>query len=386
MTNDKRQMTNAATGLSTQSPANSLTMGFHVGDPRTIAFLMLVLAAGALYAASRIAVFALARPDGSDAGRRAIAQWLPIAGAVLAAVCMNRSDIALSLVLGTSVASLSLAVGMATWLNPMHVLPPSRKTWPFILPTALLILMAGFSAHLTWWHALMLLVLGGAIWGVWNEASEAGGGTLGLPDGPVMSPALSAGNPSEATPPSRPLDNQAILIVLIAVAMVIGGGILAVLGTLKTCAVRDPGKPALYPGTLAATILSPLLILPTLGTASAVAQRGYTGRAVTALVGTVLLNLCLLLPVAVLIWQFRPGDWHLAAYRHAFNIRWDRSHVLPFDIAAWQIETVSLVVLGFGLIPVSLGRWTLGRLESTLLVLAYGGYVIMLAVFGMNQL
>jgi Ca2+/Na+ antiporter len=340
-------------------------MPFHFGDPRTAPFITLMLAAGLLYAAGRIATFALTRADGSDPGRRAIAQWVPIAGSVLCAICMNRADIALSLILGTSVASLTLAVGMVTWLNPLHVLPPTRKVWPFVLPAALLVLMAGFSAHLAWWHALMLLAFGGAILAVWLEAPE-------IPE--VL----------DAAPESRPPDGQAAVIMILVIAMIILGGVLAVLGTLKTCAMRDQGRPMLYPGTLAATILSPLLILPTLGTASSVAQRGYPGRAVTALIGTVLLNLCLLLPIAILLWHFRPGLWNGDPSR-AFNVRWDRRHTLPFDLAAWQIETVGLVVLGFGLIPIALGRWMLGRLESTLLILAYGGYVVMLAVFGMYQ-
>jgi Ca2+/Na+ antiporter len=340
-------------------------MLFHSGDGRTQAFVMLMLAAGLLYAAARIATFALARPDGSDAGRRAVAQWVPIAGTALAAVCLNRSDIALAIVLGTSVACLSLAVGMVTWLNPMQALPASRKCWPFILPAALLILMAGFSAHLSWWHAIMLLLLGGAILGLWLDSSET-------PE------------PTAAPPEARPPNKQAAIVMVFVTALVILGGILAVRGTLATCSVRDMNNRQIYPGTLAATILSPLLILPTLGTASAVAQRGYTGRAVTALVGTVLLNLCLLLPIAILLWHLTPANWRYDPFR-AFNMRWDRFHHLPFDMAAWQIETISLVVLGFAMIPISLGKWTLGRVESSLLVLAYAAYVIMLAEFGVQQ-
>jgi Ca2+/Na+ antiporter len=212
----------------------------------------------------------------------------------------------------------------------------------------------------------MLLALGSAILAVWLESPET-------PE--------TAGPASEPRPPS----GQAMVIMLLAVAFIILGGVLAVRGTLAACAVRDPGNRMIYPGTLAATILSPLLILPTLGTASSVAQRGHTGRAVTALVGTVLLNLCLLLPIAILLWHLRPGDWRFD-FTKAFNVRWDRSHSLPFDTAAWQIETVSLVVLGFGLVPVSMGRWMLGRVESTLLILAYGAYVVMLAAFGVQQM
>jgi Ca2+/Na+ antiporter len=167
--------------------------------------------------------------------------------------------------------------------------------------------------------------------------------------------------------------------------MTLLGSILAVRGTLAACSISLFDDHLIYPGTFAAAILSPLLILPTLGTASSVSQRGNSGQAVAALMGTVFLNLCLLLPVAVLLWHLNPGQWdgHVAQF---CNIRWSRSHSLPFDLAAWQIETVSLVAIGFGLIPVAIGRWTIGRLESSLLILAYGGYIIMLAAFGLWQM
>jgi Ca2+/Na+ antiporter len=199
---------------------------------------------------------------------------------------------------------------------------------------------------------------------------------------------LETPEPVEATdeaPGNVPRGGQPMVIMLLALILTLLGGILAVRGTLDASAVHDEMHRLIYPGTLAATILSPLLILPTLGTAASVAQRGYTGRAISALVGTVLFNLCLLLPIAILLWQLNPAGWHFEITK-AFNIHWDRSHKLPFDIAVWQIETVSLVVLGFGLIPVSLGRWSIGRIESTVLIIAYAVYVLMLAEFGVKQM
>jgi uncharacterized membrane protein len=145
-------------------------MAFHTGDGRTQAFIMLMVAAGSLYAAARVATVALARADGSDPGRRAIAQWIPIAGATLAAICMGHADIALSLILGTSVGLVLLVLGMATWLAPMHALPPTGVVWQFLFPAALLVLLAGLSGHLAWWHALMMVALGGAILAVLRQA------------------------------------------------------------------------------------------------------------------------------------------------------------------------------------------------------------------------
>ena len=160
-------------------------MQFPAIDDKPQSILLLMAASGVLYAGSRLAVYALTRQDGSDPGCRALAQWLPIAATAIAAILWptgnnpqlqrQLASIAVSVVFGSSVACLSLVLGMTTWLAPLHDLPASRKVWPFIMPVALLLLMAGFSGHLTWWHGLMLLGLGGAIVPVWlSVAGRAG--------------------------------------------------------------------------------------------------------------------------------------------------------------------------------------------------------------------
>ena len=55
---------------------------------------------------------------------------------------------------------------------------------------------------------------------------------------------------------------------------------------------------------------------------------------------------------------------------------------LSFPLALWRIDTVLLVVFGFILLPVSTGRWNLGPLEGSVLVIVYAAYVMMLARFG----
>ncbi|HWE97616.1 MAG TPA: hypothetical protein VG269_26915 [Tepidisphaeraceae bacterium] len=332
---------------------------------RTGSGLLLMAAAALLYAAGRAAVYALARPDGADPGRRAIAQCLPITAAVLAAIVMNRPEIAVAVIFGTSVACLSLVLGLATYVAPLDNLPPSRRMWPFILPAALLPLMAGFSGHLSWWHALMLLGLGGAVLGVW----------LQTPDAPAM--------PGEDRPPAR----LAGLVLLGAVLLAIPGAVLAVNGVISSSRQTQ----TLSSGTLAATILSPLLVLPTLGTSSLVAQRGRAGEALSALVGTVLINLCAVLPVAVILWYAvsMHGADHSAtasAGASAFHNPFAGLAGLPYAMATWRIETVMLVVLGFALTPVAMGRWTVGRLESALLVLGYIVYLGAAAIFGTQLL
>lgn len=330
-------------------------------DGRTRAALLLMAAAAVHYAAGRSAVFALARPDGSDPGRRALGQWLPIAATVIAATLFGHPEIAVSVIFGTSVACLSLVLGLATYLAPLQNLPASRRVWPFVLPAALLPFMAGFSGHISWWHALMMLGLGGAVLSVWLQA----------PDAPTT--------PHE----ERPEPGIMSMAILGAVALAAVGAVLSVKGVILSSQYAQ----LLTAGTLAATILSPLLVLPTLGTASLVAQRGYAGQALSALVGTVLLNLCALLPLTAILWYVTSLHGHgpdqaAAADGHGLLNPFAGLNGLPYAMATWRIETVMLVVLGFALTPVAMGRWVLGRLESVLLVVGYAAYLGIVAIFG----
>jgi hypothetical protein len=79
----------------------------------------------------------------------------------------------------------------------------------------------------------------------------------------------------------------------------------------------------------------------------------------------VLLNLCLLLPIVILL------NYVLAGVLHA-----SESRATPYPLIVWRVDTVMLVVLGFAIVPVAAGRWLPGRLESMLLVLAYAAYLV----------
>jgi hypothetical protein len=52
----------------------------------------------------------------------------------------------------------------------------------------------------------------------------------------------------------------------------------------------------------------------------------------------------------------------------------------PFPVVTWRVDTVILVVLGFALIPVAMGRWLPERVESGLLILAYLAYLFVKAI------
>lgn len=308
--------------------------------------LIVVAALVAMYVAARVAIGVLGRPDGSAPGRRALAQWLPVPATALAAVFMGAPDIAIGVVFGTSVASLSLVLGMTTYLAPLQQLPPNRRVWPLVLPATIVSLVAGFSGRLTLFHAVLLLAMGGAFLAVWLEP-------------PATDP---------AAPVQAGFDDVSgagwgfVAVALLVMALAAWG---AVYGATHTAMQSRVLTPAL----LAAAILSPLLVLPALGESGMLAQRGYCGQAVTALVGTVLLNLCALLPVLVFAHRMMLA---LARARGAG----EAADPLPYPLSVWRVDTVVLLLLAFALVPVAMGRWLPERFESILLVVIYAAYLV----------
>src|SRR4051794_34229145 len=90
--------------------------------------LLLILGAVCLYVASRAAMDALARRDARPApGRMALGHWTPIVLVSSLAALAGRADLALGVLFGTTVAAVSLALGIITYLSPPGALPPSRR-------------------------------------------------------------------------------------------------------------------------------------------------------------------------------------------------------------------------------------------------------------------
>lgn len=308
------------------------------GGGRLGAEVLMVAGVAIQYAGTRAGVVTL--PFEATPGRLAITQWVPIMATALAAVAMGHPEMAVALVFGSSVASLSLVLGMSTYVGPLQEFPPSRRLWSLILPPALLALLAGFRGNFNWLHAALLLVMGAAFLPMWLERSPAG---------------LSGA----ASPEPRPWDFGWGLVVALALA---GVGAWAVArGAIAT----SEHSRLITAQLLAGTVLSPLLLLPCLGASSMLAQRQQTGQAITALVGTVLLNLCLLLPILILF-----------DYARAVILRHPQARTTPYPLIVWRVDTVMLVVLGFAMIPVAAGRWLPERLESMLLILAYAAYLV----------
>lgn len=340
--------------------------------------VLMALAAVALYAASRTAAGTLAREPLARPGLRALGHWLPIAVTALVALQLGRPEVAVGLAFSTSVACLSFVLGVLTYIAPMEEPPASRRVWPFVLPAALLSLVAGFSGEVTWVHALAMSVMGGAVYSAWREATgreaidrAAQPPAAGLPFAEAVSAEPLAARPQPAW--------VSALEVFLAVALAVLGGWAAVgVATRVASSARF-----ITTGLMTVSVLTPLLALPMLAAAPQDRAKSHTASMASTLVAVALLNLCALLPLLTLAWYVKSGIAAAATASvdgsYAANVITavrDQPKALPFPAIAWRVDAVVLTVLGFTMVPVALGRWALGRWEAIGLVAGYALYLV----------
>ena len=87
-----------------------------------------------------------------------------------------------------------------------------------------------------------------------------------------------------------------------------------------------------------------------------------------------------LLPLLALFWHVKTGvagPQGAAASWFPFSAILQNGQPLTYPLATWRVDAVVLVVLGFAMLPVSLGRWELGRWEGAGLILGYAMYLIL---------
>ncbi len=308
-------------------------------------FGLLLIAASAIafYVAARVAVDSLTNLDHPSPSRLALAHWIPVAFVAITAVITGHPIIGVCVALGTSVAALTLNLGLITATTGDDVgVGEFSRAWPFLVPAALIAFIAGFSATLNWVHAIIFLIEALLIAIVW------------------FAPASRDGSASTFAPPD-PLTLGRWLSLLLAALVALLAAIIGVYGTFR----MSIEVPLTTPGLIAAVGLSPLLVLPMIGTGTLLAERRRSTVAATSLVGLTLLNLCVLLPLLIVIWICR---------RVILGTEEIPNHI-PFPIAAWRVDTVLILIAGALLTPVALGRWRLGRSEGVILVITYAAYL-----------
>jgi Ca2+/Na+ antiporter len=310
----------------------------------------------ALYIAARSAADALVGGQSARAGRLAIANWMPIVVVALAAALLNQPTVAIGVIFATSVASLTLGIGTISLLAPFAS-PPSPadpplsaswNSWPMILPTALLVFLAGFRGELTMLHAAVLAAEGIVVLIIWNDRRSS----------------VVVVTPS----PSRFRWLRAMQFIL-SVALAGIGAWSAIHGMEQASHSSEAASPAL----LAATFLSPLLLLPLLGTGVDLVHRGFAEAAASACVGLMLLNVCALIPILIVFSH--------AAGRLKFLTP---TGPLQLPLVVWRVDVVALIVLGLFLLPVGLGRWKLSRMQGLGLIGGYVAYLALSVLLGMT--
>jgi Sodium/calcium exchanger protein len=133
-------------------------------------FLLIIAAVG----------WCIAAPAAGDAlsggkfspGRAAFGYWLPTLLVAIAAIIGGNAEIVMSVIFGSSVAALTLVLGIVT-ITASDTRPTSpRRTWAFVLPTALICLLIGFSSAVNWFDACILVLEGLALATLWNDRTE----------------------------------------------------------------------------------------------------------------------------------------------------------------------------------------------------------------------
>jgi Ca2+/Na+ antiporter len=326
-----------------------------------------------MYIAGRAALDATIDTRSATAARLAWTMVVPIGLTAVLAVMMHRPEIAVGVLFAASVAALALVNGLCAFLSPTAEVPGmARRVWIFLIPLSMLALVAGFSGHLTLQHAAIFALQGGFIYYVRTDPVAT------LEDDPIPSLLDAQERPRKARQPWRMAELAlAGVVVLIAAYLLIE----------SASAARSP-LARFGDSLLAVGIFSPVLLLPMVGVGAALSQRGRTIATAHASVLLTVLNLCVLLPLVILLWYLRPmieGLWARVspmAVASVAPVRYQLNTPTPFPLASWRLDSVVLVILAVAALPVALNRLPLGRREGMALIVLYTVYLVANALLG----
>ncbi len=329
-------------------------------------FSFIVAAGAATYIASKAAVDATIGRGKATAGRVAVAQWLPIAIVSIAAMLTHRPQVAVGIVFSTVVACMSLAAGAALYMAPLAGPATSRRSWTLLTPAALLVFLTGFHGEISVIDAVILLTEGFFVLLLWTDRS------IDAPDSTVVERKVARGSGGLR------MSQLALAVVLAGV-----GAWFAMRGVDVASATTDLGSS----GLLTATLLSPMLVLPIIGTGTELAQRNQSSTAVSANVGLSFLNIFVLLPLLVMIsarqeiaWQLRHG-WEVIRVSVNPNampvVAPHFQSSLVFPLAVWRVDVVLVIALGLFLLPVAAGRWSLNKFHGLAMMFVYAIYLVL---------
>jgi hypothetical protein len=258
----------------------------------------------------------------------------------------------MGLIFSTAIACLSLATGAVAFMGVSNLSPAMRRSWAMLVPAALLAFLAGFRASVSLFNAGILAIQGVCVLLLWHDASAPTS---------VLDPATPTGR--------EPTFRAAQLLLGLLLAAV--GSWFAMHGIDRVAA----GSEFASTGLLTTTLLSPLLVLPIIGTGTELAQRNESATAVSSQVGIALLNICGLFPMVVVADAMQK----MVAQR---SISLNSLTGFPFPLAVWRVDVVMLIALGLFLLPVAIGRWSISKLQGVGLMVGYALYLGLAIVIG----
>lgn len=331
--------------------------------------VLLMLAAVGWYLAVLMGTAALRRTRDS-AGSRARAAWVCTIPVVLLAVGQGRYEIAVGMIFATSVACMTLVLGIVTLAAGTTPAQASRRGWGMLLPVALVCFLMGLSGGFDLRDAMVLLVQGIAVYWMWQGPDE---------------PASQA----RAVPGTFGSMLGVVIIATLA-------GLTAIHATLT----MSPRMGLMNGGLVTGLMLAPAMALPLIGLGLQAVQDGQYDQFVSGLVGFVFLNLCLLLPLAALLWiaqpprraevfQLEPTTAPATLPATTSTTQDDPDfrppRALPYPMAIWRVDTVLLIAVGLLLLPVSIGKWSLGRPEAIGLILTWAVFMLLTVITTMTH-
>jgi hypothetical protein len=224
--------------------------------------------------------------------------------------------------------------------------------------------MSGFNGLLTWKHGVALALEGLALWPLWRDDSSDA----------EWHPA-----PHDAAPPVAIDSTIAWLAVFLAILIAIAAGYAALRGAeaMSHVTVRVSA------GAIGASLLSLMIVAPTVQGARRLASLGASWVPVTAQIGVVLLNLCVLVP-AVALTPYVTA-WRAALRWHgSLSIDWSAyaPHATIFPLATWRVDATVLVILSVLFLPVAMGKWNMGKEEGAILIVGYCFYLMAVMATG----
>jgi hypothetical protein len=235
------------------------------------------------------------------------------------------------------------------------------------MAAVLIVFVSGFNGLLTWKHGLALGLEGLVILSLWHDPAYQHD----------WAGVISSESPAVAGAARLP-ESLAWGAAGASAALALTGAWLAVSGATNMGSLRLP------PGALAASLLSLALASPLVQSGRQLALGGLSWIPMTSLIGVVLLNLCLLLPIIALTPYVSAT---LQTLRHSQRWMIDWQSIAPqatiFPLAAWRIDTVVLIILAALQLPVAVGKWNLGREEGYLLIAGYCAYLLVVTTSGL---